>query len=463
MGLHIVILAAGSGKRMASEAPKILHCIGGVSMLERVVMTAQSMKPEAIHVIYGNGGELVPTTLQHLPVNWVKQDEQLGTGHAVSKALPFCNAKDQILVLYGDVPLISIRTLRQLKRDTPHNGLGLVVTELEDPAGFGRIIRNEMGNITAIVEHKDATPTQRKIQEINTGILTTSAKHLKEWLPKLKKENKQGEYYLTDIVALAVDDGHPVGGVMAHCHEEVQGVNDRWEQAHLERYFQETQAKLLAYSGVTVRDPARLDVRGQVKVGKDVILDVNVVMEGNVEIGNGCIIGPGVVLKDVTIGRDVEIKANSVLEGAKVGDDCVVGPFARLRPGTVLEKQAQIGNFVEIKKTRIGKGSKVNHLTYMGDSTVGKSVNVGAGVITCNYDGVNKWPTTIADGAFVGSNCSLIAPVKIGKNATIGSGSIITKDAPADRLTLSVNLEQRAIKSWKEPTKQAEKRRKLEE
>ena len=458
MGLNVVVLAAGNGKRMASQLPKVLHPIAGVSMLERVVTTAQALKPDVIHVIYGNGGELVPTTLKHLSVNWIKQDEQLGTGHAVSQALPFCNPKDKVLVLYGDVPLISIRTLRQLSRDTPNNGLGIVVTELKDPSGFGRIIRNEMGNIIAIIEHKDATPAQRKIREINTGILTTSAKHLKNWLPKLKNENKQGEYYLTDIVELAVDNGHPVGGVMAHCREEVQGVNDRWEQAHLERYFQETQAKLLAYSGVTIRDPSRLDVRGQVKIGKDVTLDINVVMEGNVEIGNGCFIGPGVVLKDVTIGKNVEIKANSVLEGAKIADECIIGPFARIRPGTVLEKNAHIGNFVEIKKSRVGKASKVNHLTYLGDCTVGKDVNIGAGVITCNFDGVNKWPTIIADGAFVGSNCSLVAPIKIGKNATIGSGSIVTKDAPGDRLTLSMNIEQRSIKSWKKPSKKVIKK-----
>jgi bifunctional UDP-N-acetylglucosamine pyrophosphorylase / glucosamine-1-phosphate N-acetyltransferase len=455
MGLNIVILAAGSGKRMASDMPKVLHRIGGVSMLERVITTAQSLDPDAIHVIYGQGGSLVPTTLHHLPVNWIEQKEQLGTGHAVLQALPYCDAGGTVLVLYGDVPLISIRTLRQLMRDTPQNGLGLVVTESKDPTGFGRIVRNEMGNIVAIVEHKDATPSQRHINEINTGILTTSQKNLKNWLPRLNNENKQNEYYLTDIVSLAVEEGHPVGGVMAHCHEEVQGVNDRWQQSELERYFQQTQAKQLAYSGVTIRDPSRLDVRGSVKIGKDVILDVNVVLEGNVEIGNGCVIGPGVILKDVTIGRYVEIKAHSVIDGAKISDECVVGPFARLRPGTVIEAKASIGNFVEIKQTRIGMGSKVNHLTYMGDSSVGKGVNIGAGVITCNYDGINKWPTTIADGAFVGSNCSLVAPITIGKNATIGSGSIITKDAPDERLTLSVNLEQRAIKSWKRPEKKA--------
>ncbi len=452
MGLHVVILAAGSGKRMASSTPKIMHTIGGIPMLERVVTTARALAPDQIHVIYGNGGDLVPKELSHLSVNWVKQEKQLGTGHAVAQALPFCEVTDQILVLYGDVPLISVRTLRQLLQDTPNNGLGLVVTELADPTGFGRIIRNEVSNILAIVEHKDASQEQRKICEINTGILTASAKHLKDWLPRVKNKNKQKEYYLTDIVALAVHDGRPVGGVMAYCHEEVAGVNDRWEQARLERYFQQSQAKLLAYSGVTIRDPARLDIRGQVKIGRDVILDVNVILEGNVEIGDHCMIGPNVVLKNVVIADHVEILANSVLEGAKIAKNCSIGPFARIREGTVIERDAKVGNFVEMKKTRLGAGSKASHLSYLGDATIGKEVNIGAGTITCNYDGVNKWPTTIGDQAFIGSNTALIAPIKIGKGATIGAGSTLSKDAPAERLTLS-RAEAVTIKSWKRPTK----------
>lgn len=449
MGLHVIILAAGSGKRMASHKPKVLHRIGGVSMLERVVNTATVLKPKAIHVIYGNGGTMVPDTLSHLPVNWVEQDEQLGTGHAVSKALPFCAAKDQVLVLYGDVPLISVRTLRQLLQDTPRNGLGLVVTELDDPSGFGRIIRNDVGNIIAIVEHKDANTTQRKIREINTGILTSTAKHLKTWMPKLKNKNTQKEYYLTDVVSLAVTEGTPVGGVMAHCQEEVQGVNDRWQQAMLERYFQKTQAQKLAYSGITVIDPERLDVRGEVKAGIDTVIDVNVILKGNVEIGEGCYIGPNVVLKNVKIANHVIIKAQSVIEDAKIAANAVIGPFARIRPGTVIEANACVGNFVELKKTTLGKGSKASHLTYLGDATVGEGVNIGAGTITCNYDGENKWPTTINDGAFVGSNTSLVAPVKIGKNATIAAGSIVAKDAPANQLTLTQQLQHRSLKSWK--------------
>lgn len=449
MGLHVVILAAGSGKRMASTMPKVLHPIGGTSMLEHVVNTAQLLDPEVIHVIYGNGGELVPQTLHHLNVNWVKQERQLGTGHAVSKALPHTDAKDTILVLYGDVPLISVRTLKQLLQDTPNNGLGLVVTELDDPSGFGRIIRNDVGNIVAIVEHKDANITQRKIHEINTGILTTTAKHLKQWLPLLKNKNKQKEYYLTDIVSLAVREGTPVGGVMAHCHEEVQGVNDRWQQSQLERYYQRTQAQRLAYSGVTLIDPERLDIRGHVKVGTDTTIDINVVLEGNVEIGNNCYIGPNVILKDAKLANDVTVLANSIINGAKVARHCQVGPFARLRPGAVLMEHAKVGNFSEVKKSTIGEASKVNHLSYIGDATIGNNVNIGAGTITCNYDGENKWPTTIDDGSFIGSNSSLIAPVKIGKNAVIGSGSIVAKDAPPNQLTLTQRLEHRSLKSWK--------------
>lgn len=449
MGLHIIILAAGSGKRMASSIPKVLHKIGGVSMLEHVVTTAQLLEPAAIHVIYGSGGDLVPKTLSHLPVNWVKQDKQLGTGHAVNQALPYCSVSDTVLVLYGDVPLISVRTLRQLLQDTPINGLGLIVTELQDPEGFGRIIRSDVGTIMAIVEHKDASLSQRKIKEINTGILTTTAKHLKAWLPLLKNKNKQKEYYLTDIVSLAVNEGTPVGGVMAYCHEEVQGVNDRWQQAQLERYYQKSYAQKLAYSGVTLIDPERLDIRGQVKVGTDTIIDVNVILEGHVEIGNNCSIGPHVILKNVTLENNVTILAHTLVDGAQIAKGAIVGPFARLRPGTVLLEEAKVGNFVELKQSTLGHRSKASHLSYLGDATIGDDVNIGAGTITCNYDGENKWPTMVDDGAFIGSNSSLVAPVKVGKNAVIAAGSILTKDAPSDQLTLTQRLEHRSLKSWK--------------
>ena len=450
MGLSVVILAAGKGKRMASSFPKILHPLGGIPLLERVVNTAQTLKPEAIHVVYGNGGSTVHQELNHLSVNWIKQEEQLGTGHAVMQAMPECKDSDQVLVLYGDVPIITAKTLQQLLNRTSKNGLGLILTELEDPSGFGRIIRNEMGNIIAIVEDKDATDQQLKIREINTGILTTSARFLKSWLPELKNNNKQEEYYLTDIVELAVKSGHPVGGFMAHCHEEVLGVNDRWQLAKLERYYQHMFAKELAYAGVTIMDPNRLDVRGEVTAGTDVVLDINVVLEGKVTIGSNSTIGPNVIIKNATIGDNVTIHANSIIEGAKVSDGAEVGPFARLRPGTLIDKRAKVGNFVEIKNTRLGVGSKANHLAYLGDAIIGKEVNIGAGTITCNYDGVNKWPTTIGDGAFIGSNASLIAPVTIGNKATIGAGSSISQDAPAEQLTLA-RAKQNIVKGWRRP------------
>lgn len=456
MGLKVVILAAGKGKRMESEVPKILHSLGGVPLLERVVNTAETLNPDNIYVVYGNGGSTVHEELSYLPVEWIKQDKQLGTGHAVLQAIPECKDRDKVLVLYGDVPLITKKTLKQLLNDTPRNGLGLMVTELEDPAGFGRIIRNEMGNIIAIVEDKDATDEQRKIKEINTGIITTTAKLLKEWLPELKNNNKQQEYYLTDIVALAVSSGHPVGGIMAHCREEVRGVNDRWQLAKLERYFQYITARELAYSGVTVADPYRLDIRGHLESGTDVFLDVNVLVTGNVKIGSNCTIGPNVVLKDATIENNATILANSVIDGAIVKEEATVGPFARLRPGTIIEKRAVVGNFVETKNTILGEGSKASHLTYLGDATVGKNVNIGAGTITCNYDGLNKWPTTIGDAAFIGSNTSLIAPVNIGSRATIAAGSSISQDAPPEMLTLA-RAQQKVNEKWKRPKERTKK------
>lgn len=450
MGLHIIILAAGKGKRMVSNIPKVMHPLGGIPLLEHVVNTALSLKPQEIHVVYGNGGSIVREALNYLPVKWIEQKKQLGTGHAVQQALPQCHDQDKILVLYGDVPLISATTLHHLLTSKPTNGLGLIVTELEDPTGFGRIIRNEMGNIIAIVEHKDAAPWQREIKEINTGILTASAKFFKTLLPRLKNKNKQKEYYLTDVVALAVAHGYPVGGVMAEHVKEVAGVNDRWQLATLERYYQQDLVKRLAYSGVTIMDPARLDIRGPVNIDQDVIIDVNVVMEGKISIGRGTKIGPNVILKDVVIGNNVEIHAHSVIEGAHIHEECSIGPFARIRPGTEIAKKAKVGNFVEMKKTKLGVGSKANHLSYLGDAIIGKEVNVGAGTITCNYDGVNKWHTHIGDYAFIGSNTSLVAPIKIGANATIGAGSTISKDAPAGQLTLA-RSEQRSIKGWTSP------------
>jgi len=452
MGLRIVILAAGKGKRMASVMPKVLHNLGGTSLLERVVKTARSLSPDDICVIHGNGGSTVQDELNYLPVEWIKQQEQLGTGHAVMQAIPKYNDSDQVLILYGDVPLISNVTLKRLLEDTPHNGLGLIVTESQSPAGFGRIIRNEMGNIIAIVEHQDANPQQLEIKEINTGILTASAKQLKSWLPRLQNHNRQKEYYLTDVVALAVNDGFPVGGIHAHGHEEVQGVNDRWQLTKLERHYQETLAQQLALTGVTIMDPSRLDIRGEVTMGIDVVVDVNVILEGKVKIGCNCKIGPNVILKDVDIGDEVEIFANSIIEGATIAKGAQIGPFARIRPESTIEENAKVGNFVEMKKSTLGANSKASHLTYLGDANIGKNVNIGAGTITCNYDGVNKHQTEIEDDVFIGSNTSLIAPVKIGKKATVGAGSTISQEAPPDMLTLT-RAKQRTVDGWQRPKK----------
>ena len=450
MSLSIVILAAGKGKRMMSPLPKVMHLLGGVSLLERVVQTAQTLNPKNIHVVYGNGGTNLPGMLPNLAVNWVFQKEQLGTGHAVMQALPACDDADQIMVLYGDVPVISTHTLQQLLLETPEAGVGLLVTELDDPTGFGRIVRDHEDNIVAIIEEKDASRTQRAIREINTGIVTAPAFFLKSCLPKLSNANAQNEYYLTDMIAAAVEAGMPLRSVCVQNSNEVRGVNDPWQLATLERYYQSERARALAYTGVTIMDPARLDIRGDVSIAPSTKLDVNVILEGKVVIGAGCEIGPNVVIKNTTLGARVKVWANSVIEGAVIEDDCEVGPFARVRSETILKTHSKVGNFVEIKKTILGENSKASHLTYLGDAEIGKKVNIGAGTITCNYDGVNKSKTQIGDGAFIGSNTALIAPIVIGENATVGAGSAIAKNAPADQLTIA-RPEQRAIKGWKRP------------
>lgn len=453
MGLSVVILAAGKGKRMASNVHKVLHLLGGIPLLERVVKTAQTLNADMIHVVYANTVNQVREKLGHLPVNWIKQEEQLGTGHALLQATPFCRDEDQVLVLYGDVPLISSNTLMDLLQKTPTNGLGLVVTELPNPNSFGRIIRDECGNIISIVEHKDANDQQRKICEINTGIMSASVKSLKNWLPCLTNNNCQKEYYLTDMVALAVANGCLVKSIRPSFHEEVQGINDRWELIHLERYYQCLMAQKLALSGATIADPNRIDIRGEnIQVSRDVFIDVNAVLEGKIQLGANVKIGPNVLLKNVTIGNNTEIHANSIIEDASIAAFCSVGPFARIRPKSVLEKGAKVGNFVEIKKTILGSNSKANHLTYLGDASIGKNVNIGAGTITCNYDGANKWQTEIKDGAFIGSNTSLVAPLTVGEKATIGAGSTITQDTPPHQLTLA-RKKQQTISGWRRPKK----------
>ena len=454
MKLHVVILAAGKGKRMKTETPKVMHTVGGVPMLERVVRTAEKLKPQMIHVIYGNGGSTVRESLNHLTVNWIEQHEQLGTGHAVLQALPDCKGADRILVLYGDVPLINIDTLSRLLKDTSKSGVGIVVAKLNDPTGLGRIVRDEMGHIKAIVEQKDTTPAQNNINEINTGILVAPAKRLNEWLPNLQNNNSQKEYYLTDIISLAVEEGCNVGGVKSTCEEEVQGVNDLWQLSKLETYYYEQVAKELTLRGARVMDPRRLIARADIEVANDVIIDVNVVMEGKVKIGAHTYIGPNVILRDVEIGEYGFIDAHTVIEGAIIEDHCSVGPFAHLRAGAYLKSGSKVGNFVELKKTVLGKNSKASHLAYLGDSIIGDDVNIGAGTITCNYDGVNKHKTVIGDRAFVGTNCSLVAPLNIGNDATLGAGSVITSDAPDDKLTLT-RAKQKTIDGWKRPEKLA--------
>lgn len=453
MTLSTVILAAGKGKRMYSDLPKVLHPLAGKPLLEHVIKTATSLdSTERPLVVYGHQGERVKNTLDYLSVTWIHQTEQLGTGHAVQQTLSFLPANGRVLILYGDVPLIEATTLKHFIADTPENALGVMTAELPDPTGFGRIIRNNKNNVTAIVEEKDATAAQRNIQEINTGIYLISVAHLKKWLPQLTNHNIQQEYYLTDLIALAVKEKIKIHSVQPKYYEEILGINDRLQLACLERFYQERFAEKLMLQGVTLLDPHRFDVRGDVNIAQDVVIDINVILEGNVKIGKGCVIGPNVLLRNVVMGDHVEIKANSVLEGAEIADHCIIGPFARLRPGTILSKESHIGNFVEIKNTLVGVATKINHLSYIGDSTIGQRVNIGAGTITCNYDGVNKHKTTIGDYAFIGSNTELVAPVTIGEYATIGAGSTITRNAPAEQLTLCRG-QQRTIENWQRPKK----------
>lgn len=454
MALQVVILAAGKGSRMASDIPKVLHRVGGVSMLERVVHTAEKLKPKVIHVIYGNGGEKIKKELSHLRVKWVLQKQQLGTGHAVKKVIPKISARDQVLVLYADVPIISSDSLEYLLSQSPLNGVGLMVTEVADPTGFGRIIRSEMANIESIVEHRDADAEQLHIKEINTGILTTTAAHLKSWLPKLNNKNKQKEYYLTDIVRLAVKEGVPVGGVMVE-PEEVQGVNDPWQLACIEKSYQKTVAKSLAMQGVTLLDWNSLQVRGlDFSIAKQVTIDSRVTIEGKVKIGKHVSIGAGVHLKDVVIGDHVEILPGSIIEGAIINNNARIGPYARIRPQTKIEEYVQVGNFVEVKNSTIKRRSKANHLSYLGDSYLGERVNIGAGTITCNYNGSSKFKTHIDDRAFVGSNTSLVAPVLVGEGATIGAGSVVVREAPENQITIS-RPEQKSIPKRKKPSKKS--------
>jgi len=452
MKLAIVILAAGQGKRMKSDLPKVLQPLAGRPLLGHVVSRARGLDPTSMHVVYGHGGDQVRAAFEGQALHWALQAEQLGTGHALMQAMPNVADDELVLVLYGDVPLIDVDTLRQLIALAGPKSLSLLTVMLDDPTGYGRIVRNARGAVQKIVEQKDASRTQLKIREGNSGILAAPARLLRRWLGKLKNANAQGEYYLTDVIAMAVRDKIKVAPLVAPRLAEVLGVNDRAQLAALEALHRADCARQLMLAGATLADPARIDVRGEVTVGRDVFIDANVLIEGTVKLGDRVRIGPNVVLRDVTIGAGSVIHPNSILEQSEVGGGCLIGPYARLRPGSKLADEVHIGNFVELKKTEVGRGSKANHLTYLGDTIVGKGANIGAGTITCNYDGVNKSQTTIEDGAFIGSGNMLVAPVRIGRDATTGAGSTISKDAPAGQLTLA-RSKQVTLEGWKRPVK----------
>jgi len=452
MSLSVIILAAGQGKRMHSDLPKVLHTLAGRPLIEHVVAGAQQLDAQQILVVYGHGGNAVPTQLKSLPVLCVEQAEQLGTGHAVSQAMPLVTTLGTVLILYGDVPLITPATLRRLLDAAGVNHVGLLTVKLDDPGGYGRIVRDDKGKAVCIVEHKDASAQEREIKEINTGILALNADRLRTWLALLKNDNAQHEYYLTDIIGFAARDGVEINTVSPDSVTEVMGVNSKAQLAELERYYQTMQAEHCMQQGVTLRDPARFDLRGELVCGRDVVIDVNVILEGGVTLGDRVRIGPNTWIRNARIGNDVEILANCVIEDAAIEAGCRIGPFARIRPQTKLAEQVHIGNFVEVKKSRIGKGSKVNHLSYIGDAVIGAHANVGAGTITCNYDGANKHQTVIGDGAFIGSGSQLVAPVEVGADATIGAGSTITHNAPAQKLTLT-RAKQQTLEGWERPTK----------
>jgi bifunctional UDP-N-acetylglucosamine pyrophosphorylase / glucosamine-1-phosphate N-acetyltransferase len=454
--LTTVILAAGRGARMRSALPKVLHPLAGQPLLAHVLTAARALPHNDIYIVYGHGGAQVQSAFAHeSDLHWIHQLEQLGTGHAVAQVLPHLLDPALVLVLYGDVPLISTDTLNILVQAANHHTLALLTVVLDNPTGYGRIVRDVNGSVLRIVEEKEANDVIRQINEVNTGIIAVSAAHLRRWLTQIQNNNAQGEYYLTDIIALAVNEQITIKTFTTQKTQEVLGINDRVQLATLERYYQQQQVEQLMLQGVTVLDPARLDIRGHVELmGQDVLIDVNVILSGHNRIGSRVQIGANCTLHNVTLADDVEILPHSVLENTVVGQGCVIGPFARLRPGTVLADQVKIGNFVETKKITVGYGSKINHLSYIGDSDIGQKVNIGAGTITCNYDGVNKHKTVIGDGAFIGSDTQLVAPVTVGAGATIGAGSTITKDAPAEQLTLS-RSSQVSFARWQRPGKKS--------
>jgi bifunctional UDP-N-acetylglucosamine pyrophosphorylase/glucosamine-1-phosphate N-acetyltransferase len=454
MSLDVIVLAAGMGKRMRSALPKVLHPLAGRPLLAHVLDTARSLGARRIFVVHGHGAEKVRGAFAAAQdVEWVLQADQLGTGHAVQQAAPRLDAHGDALILYGDVPLIRAATLKRLL-EASRSGLAVLTTELADPAGYGRVVRDGKGNVARVVEHKDATEAERTVREVNAGFYAVRAQRLIAWLGRLKNDNSQREYYLTDIVTMAVADGVPVAAVKADDSWEVAGVNSKAELAAVERVIQERESARLLEAGVTLADPRRVDVRGSLECGSDVSIDVNCVFEGRVRIGDGVRIGPNCVLRNVSIGAGTEVFPFCHLDDAEIGAKCRIGPYARVRPGTDLGEDVHIGNFVEVKASRFGAGSKANHLAYVGDSEVGSKVNIGAGTITCNYDGVAKHKTVIEDECFIGSDSTLVAPVRIARGSYIGAGSTISKDTPAGQLTVA-RAKQVSIPGWKPPKKKA--------
>ncbi|MCX7083858.1 MAG: bifunctional UDP-N-acetylglucosamine diphosphorylase/glucosamine-1-phosphate N-acetyltransferase GlmU [Methylococcales bacterium] len=454
MKITTIILAAGKGTRMCSQLPKVLHQIANRPLLKHVYDMSRQLENNKIKIVYGHGADLVRDTLKDLEVSWIEQKQQLGTGHAVQQTCDQFEDSDTVLILYGDVPLLKLSTVEALIKNVSEQSLALLTVNLEDATGYGRIVRDPLGQVTKIVEQKDATAVEQLINEGNTGIMAVQGQQLKKWLGQLGNNNAQGEYYLTDVIEMAVADGIVVNTSQPISVDEVLGVNNRIQLSHLERVYQSEQADLLMEQGVTLMDPARFDLRGTIEsLGTDIIIDVNVILEGKNSIGSNVRIGANTYINNSIIADNVHILANCIIDNAIIGQGSKIGPFARLRPETVLAEQVHIGNFVEIKKSTIATASKINHLSYIGDATVGSHVNIGAGTITCNYDGVNKFRTIIEDGAFIGSDSQLVAPVTIGKNATIGAGSTITKDSPEHQLTLS-RAKQVSISGWQRPVKQ---------
>jgi len=457
MSLSVVILAAGKGTRMRSSLPKVLHSIADKPMVGHVIDSARQLGADNIYVVYGFGGDVLQQRITGDDLTFVEQVEQLGTGHAVDQASPFLKDDENVLVLYGDVPLTKVSTLERLLAVKPDNGMSLLTVNLANPNGYGRIVRQEIDGqqqVVGIIEQKDANAEQLKINEANTGILYANGGDLKRWLSNLSSDNAQGEYYLTDIIASAHGEGKVIATAHPDTEIEVEGANNRVQLAQLERAYQARIAEELMIAGASLRDPARIDVRGKLTTGTEVTIDVNCIFEGNVTIANNAVIGANCIIINSTIGENVEIKPNSIIEEAVIEADCSVGPFARIRPGSVMKKNSHIGNFVEMKNTTFGEGSKAGHLSYLGNADIGAKVNVGAGTITCNYDGVNKSTTTIGDNAFIGSNSSLVAPVSIGNAATIGAGSVITKDVEESVLGLS-RAKQRNVEGWNRPIKKS--------